>query len=194
MAQARNGSTFSVLNVLPLLVFPLIVYNLLVFTGALGVRTAVPDTTICVTKGNGQSTQASVAVDAQKVESIVPNKECVTTVDQGLDSAVFTIGMFSGDRWHVSFGDVFLALSLLLLFIEVVKATRTDSTSIINHGLSMLVAVTCIIQFVVAEGFSNSVFFLLTLMTLLDVVAGFTVTIVAAKRDFGSSGGIAGTQ
>jgi hypothetical protein len=82
----------------------------------------------------------------------------------------------------------------LLLFIEIVKSTRTDSTSIINHGLSMLVAMTCIIQFVINQGFSNSVFFLLTLMTLLDVVAGFTVTIVAAKRDFGSSPGIAGTN
>jgi hypothetical protein len=44
------------------------------------------------------------------------------------------------------------------------------------------------------KGFSNSVFFLLTLMTILDVVAGFTITIVAAKRDFGASGGIAGTH
>lgn len=181
MAQSNSGAGVSFLNVMPLLVFPLIVYNILVFTGAFGSRTAVPEgKSICLTTGNGNAYQ--------------PESGCVTTVDQGLDSAVFTIGMFSGDVWHVSFGDVFLALSLVLLFIEIVKATRTDSTSIINHGLSMLVAVTCIIQFVVAEGFSNSVFFLLTLMTLLDVVAGFTVTIVAAKRDFGSSGGIAGTQ
>jgi hypothetical protein len=194
MAQARNGSAFSVLNVLPLLMFPLIVYNLLVYTGAMGVRAPVPESSICVTKANGQSAEASLSKDAAGAETIVANKDCVTTVDQGLDSAVFSISMFSGDRWHVSFGDVFLALCLLLLFIEVVKATRTDSTSIINHGLSMLVAVICIIQFIVAEGFSNSVFFLLTMMTLLDVVAGFTVTIVAAKRDFGSSGGIAGTQ
>jgi hypothetical protein len=182
MAQARSGSaTFGLLNVLPLLVFPLIIYNVLVFSGMLGQRSAIPEgKSACLSLADGRSYQ--------------PDSGCLTTVDQGLDSAVFTIGMFSGDVWHVSFGDVFLALSLLLLFIEIVKATRTDSTSIINHGLSMIVAVTCIIQFVVAEGFSNSVFFLLTLMTLLDVVAGFTVTIVAAKRDFGSSGGIAGTQ
>lgn len=181
MAQSRSAAGFSFLNVMPLLVFPLLVYNILVFTGALGHRTAVPEgKSICLTQPNGQAYQSESG--------------CLTTVDQGLDSAVFSIGMFSGDTWHVSFGDVFLALSLVLLFIEIVKATRTDSTSIVNHGLSMLVAVVCIIQFIVTEGFSNSVFFLLTLMTLLDVVAGFTVTIVAAKRDFGSSGGIAGTQ
>lgn len=107
---------------------------------------------------------------------------------------IFSVGMFSGDAWGVSFSDVFTSLSLLLLFVEIVKSTRTDAMSIINHGLSMLLSVVCIIQFITMQGFSNSVFFMLTLMTVLDVVAGFTITIVAAKRDFGSSVGIAGTN
>jgi hypothetical protein len=192
-AQQRNSGTLSLLNVLPLLVFPLIVYNILVFTSILGQRSAVEPSATCLTRIDGRSAGAVMTQEAGK-DQVALKSDCLMTVDQRLDASVFSIGMFSGDTWHVSFGDVFLALSLLLLFIEIVKATRTDSTSIINHGLSMLVAMTCIIQFVVAEGFSNSVFFLLTLMTLLDVVAGFTVTIVAAKRDFGSSGGIAGTQ
>jgi len=107
---------------------------------------------------------------------------------------LFEVGMFSGDIWRVSFGDVFLGLSLLLLFVEIVKATRTDAMSIINHGLSMLLSLTCIIQFIAVSGFSNSVFFFLTLMTVIDVIAGFTVTIIAAKRDFGAPVGIAGTN
>jgi hypothetical protein len=147
------SKSFTVLNVVPLLVFPLALYNLVVLTGI-----------------------ASAPVGAW------------------MNLPIFTVGMFSGDAWGVSFADVFMGLSLLLLFVEVVKATRTDAMSIINHGLSMLLCVVCIIQFVTMQGFSNSVFFLLTLMTILDVVAGFTITIVAAKRDFGSSGGIAGTN
>ena len=107
---------------------------------------------------------------------------------------IFSVNMFSGDSWGVSFADVFMGLSLLLLFVEIVKATRTDAMSIINHGLSMLLCVVCIIEFIALKGFSNSVFFLLTMMTVLDVVAGFTITIVAATRDFGASGGIAGTH
>ena len=107
---------------------------------------------------------------------------------------LFTITMFSGDRWAVSFSDVFLGLSLMLLFVEMTKATRTDSLAIINHGLSMLVAVICIIEFIAVRGFSNSTFFMLLLMTIFDVVAGFTITIVSAKRDFGSSAGIVGTN
>ena len=111
-----------------------------------------------------------------------------------MNDPIFSISMFSGDVWGVSFADIFMGLSLLLLFVEVVKATRTDAMSIINHGLSMLLSVVCVIQFLTVQGFSNSVFFMLTLMTVLDVVAGFTVTIVAAKRDFGGSPGIVGTH
>ncbi|MFN8948294.1 MAG: hypothetical protein ACK6DM_08150 [Alphaproteobacteria bacterium] len=107
---------------------------------------------------------------------------------------IFSVNMFSGDAWGVSFADVFMGLSLLLLFVEIVKATRTDAMSIVNHGLSMLLCLLCIVQFIALQGFSNSVFFLLTMMSVLDVVAGFTITIVAAKRDFGASGGIAGTH
>lgn len=115
-------------------------------------------------------------------------------VDAWMHGAIFTVSMFSGDAWGVSFADVFMGLSLLLLFVEIVKSTRTDAMSIINHGLSMLLAVVCIIQFITTQGFSNSVFFMLTMMTILDVIAGFTVTIVAAKRDFGAPVGIAGTN
>jgi hypothetical protein len=116
------------------------------------------------------------------------------TIDAWMTSPIFTISMFSGDKWDVSFSDVFLGLSLMLLFVEMTKATRTDSLAIINHGLSMLVAVICIVEFVAVRGFSNSTFFMLLLMTIFDVVAGFTITIVAAKRDFGSSTGIVGTN
>lgn len=106
----------------------------------------------------------------------------------------FSIHLISGDNWPVTYGDIFVGLSLLMLFVEIVKSTRTDAGSIINHGLSMAVALICVLQFVTMKGFGTSAFFFLTLMQILDVIAGFTVTIVAAKRDFGAAGGIAGTQ
>lgn len=91
--------------------------------------------------------------------------------------------MFSGDEWTFTLGDVLIVLSLVLLFIEVVKATSTGAASIINHGLSMAVFVVALIEFLVVPGFANSVFFFITVMTLLDVLAGFTITTVAARRD-----------
>ena len=101
-------------------------------------------------------------------------------------SPIFTVHSFSGDAWNVSAGDIFLLISLLLLFI--------DALSLINHGLAALVFVVFLIEFLTLHGFTNSIFGLLMIMQLVDVVAGYTVTAVAAKRDFGSPGGIIGTR
>lgn len=103
-----------------------------------------------------------------------------------------TIRMFSGDPWKFSFGDLLILISLLLLFVEVVKATRTTAREIINHGLSMLVFVIALIEFITLKGFATSPFFFILVMTLFDVVAGYTISIVAAEHDLGL--GRAGTD
>ncbi len=111
-----------------------------------------------------------------------------------LAQPLFTVHMFSGDAWNVSSGDALLGTAVFLLFIEIVKSTRTDSVSLINHGLGTLLFIFFLIEFLTMRGFSNSVFGLLTALQLVDVVAGYTVTAVAAKRDIGSTGGILGTN
>ena len=100
--------------------------------------------------------------------------------------------MFSGDPWKISFSDFLLLFGLVLLFIEVVKATRTTSNELINHGLSMLVFVVALIEFITLKGFATSTFFFLVLFTLFDVIAGYTISIVAAEHDLGL--GRAGTD
>ncbi|HEX2592122.1 MAG TPA: hypothetical protein VHL34_11540, partial [Rhizomicrobium sp.] len=91
------------------------------------------------------------------------------------------IKMFSGDTWLFSGGDVLVLGSLLLLFVEVVKATRTTSREIVNHGLSMLVFVVALIEFITLKGFATTPFFFILMMTLFDVIAGYTISIVAAE-------------
>jgi len=100
-------------------------------------------------------------------------------------STFFETDMFSGAHWAVSFGDIFVFVSLLVLFVEIVKSVSTGATEILNHGLSMMVALVCTILFVTGAAFTNSTFFLLTTMAFIDVIAGFIITIVAARRDFG---------
>jgi hypothetical protein len=104
------------------------------------------------------------------------------------------IPLFSGEAWTLRFGDLFLVVTLVLLFIEIVKSTSTGAASVINHALSMLVFIIFLIEFVTVKGFGNSVFFLMTVMAVLDVIAGFTISIVAAKRDLGVAPGVIGTN
>jgi hypothetical protein len=95
----------------------------------------------------------------------------------------FPVTALSGDVWKISLGDGLLALALLLLFIETIKAARTSHREIINHALSLLTFIGALTEFIVLKGFGTSVFFLITAMCLFDVVAGYTIAIIAAKRD-----------
>ena len=95
-----------------------------------------------------------------------------------------TVPMSSGDAWKISAGDGLVTLALALLFIEVVKATRASQREIINHALSLLTFIGAVVEFLVLKGFATSTFFLITAMCLFDVVAGYTISIIAAKRDF----------
>ena len=85
--------------------------------------------------------------------------------------------------WAVSLGDLLLAASLVVLFVELLKSTTSRKIAIINHSLSMILFIVCLVEFLLAPAFGTSVFFLLTVMVLLDVLAGFIVTIVSARRD-----------
>ena len=110
----------------------------------------------------------------------------------GTLSSAVTIHMFSGDDWRYSVGDLLVTLSLVLLFIEIVKSTRTSSNQIVNHGLSMLTFVVALVEFITLHGFATSTFFLIIVMCLVDVVGGYTISIIAAEHDLGI--GRAGTD
>ena len=104
------------------------------------------------------------------------------------------VRMFSGQVWQFSVGDLVVVISLGLLFVEVVKATRTTAIEVINHALSMLVFIVALVEFITLPAFATSPFFFLVMMALFDIVGGFTISIVAAKRDLGVAGGIIGTN
>jgi hypothetical protein len=108
--------------------------------------------------------------------------------DARLGGPLFNVAMASGARWPISLGDLLIAVSLLVLFVELLKSTTSRRTVIVNHALSMVLFIVCLVQFLLLPAFGTSTFFLILLMVLLDVLAGFIVTIVASRRDFDMSG------
>lgn len=105
-----------------------------------------------------------------------------------IEATVISLPMLSGVRLELSWADLLVALAVAFLFVEVVKATSTASAGIINHMLSMLLFIVCLMEFVVLESFATAPFFIITLIVLLDALAGMVVTIVSARRDFGVEG------
>ncbi|HEV7275629.1 MAG TPA: hypothetical protein VGN80_05030 [Devosiaceae bacterium] len=101
----------------------------------------------------------------------------------GWSAELFTVPMVSGIAWSLTSGDLLLVLGLACLFFEVVKATQTGRSSVVEHMLSTLVFVIFLVEFLLIGGAGSSVFFLLMIMSIFDVVAGFTVSITSAGRD-----------
>jgi hypothetical protein len=102
---------------------------------------------------------------------------------QGLLDQSFALKMFSGDVWRITMSDLFVLGSLLLLFIEIVRAARASTREVLNHAFAMLTFCIALVEFIVLKGFSTSAFFLITAMCMFDVVAGYTISIVSARRD-----------
>lgn len=96
---------------------------------------------------------------------------------------LFNLPMLSGARWTFSWSDLLILLTMLLLFAELIKSTYTAASSLIDHGLSMLVFIACIVEFLVVPQAATSVFFFIMTATLVDVVAGFMIGIRTARRD-----------
>ncbi len=99
------------------------------------------------------------------------------------------ITMMSGGVWIFTWGDLLLLIGMVVLFIEIVKATYTGTASMIDHGLSMVVFIAFLVEFLLVSQASSSVFFLLMMAALIDVIAGFTIGIRVAKRDIGFGAG-----
>ncbi|MCL4765377.1 MAG: hypothetical protein KJZ80_04000 [Hyphomicrobiaceae bacterium] len=102
-----------------------------------------------------------------------------------LATQLFEIPMLHAEaRWAFTWGDFLILLVLMLLFVELLKATYTSTASLLDHGLSMIVFVVCLIEFLLVRQAASSVFFFITMAALIDVVAGYTIGIRVARRDF----------
>jgi hypothetical protein len=100
------------------------------------------------------------------------------------DTELVTVPMMSGGQWKIVFSDVLLAITLIMLFFETIKATRSSSRSVIDHMLSTMVFVGALIEFLLVPQAATSTFALIVLIALIDVVGGYTVSIRTARRDF----------
>lgn len=147
---------------IPLIGIVVLIYNILAFGGHLfGVGVAPPP---------GQAA-ALAANEAQNI----------------FDHVIFSVKMVSGEHWRVTLSDLILTFGLITLFQEVIRATNISKVAIVNHALSMGVFVIALVEFLIVPGFATSTFFLILMMCLIDVIAGFSISIISARRDIGVS-------
>lgn len=94
------------------------------------------------------------------------------------------IPLISGRPWEVTLADVMILIALALLFIETLRSAAPARTSTItNHIISTILLIVYIIEFIAVPSAASSLFFVLTMIALFDVIAGFTISIRSASRD-----------
>jgi hypothetical protein len=102
-------------------------------------------------------------------------------VNAWLDGSAFQLTMFSDAVWSMTQADVILAAGMGLLFIEILKSIGSPMLSLVNHGIAVMTLLVYVVEFISFPAFTVSVFFLLGLMQLIDVIAGYTITIVSSR-------------
>lgn len=100
-----------------------------------------------------------------------------------LNKVVYDIDLPSGAHLAITVSGVYVLLGVVFLYIEILKSTRSSVFAIVDHGLSMIVFVAFLVEFIVVENVGNSTFLILTLLAFVDVIAGFTISINTARRD-----------
>jgi hypothetical protein len=96
---------------------------------------------------------------------------------------VTSVSMISGGDWTMSAGDMLIALSVLLLFGEMMKSTRIGTRSVLDHALSLVLFLGMLVEFLLVSRAATGTFFVLLVISFVDVLGGFTVTLRSAQRD-----------
>ena len=89
----------------------------------------------------------------------------------------------------VTTGDLIVAIGMLLLYVEVVKAARPGGKSIMDHVLSFILFLAMAAELLLLPRAASSTLLLLTVLSFVDVLAGISIrpareeTLVLENRD-----------
>jgi hypothetical protein len=104
-------------------------------------------------------------------------------VNFGHAEGLFSMPLLSDATFSPTAGDLVVIIGVITLYVEIFKSTRTSSAGVIEHVLSMFTFIVYLVLFLAWGKAGTSTFLILGLMSLLDVVAGFTISIATARRD-----------
>lgn len=96
----------------------------------------------------------------------------------------------SGATLNITWNILFILIGICILYVEILKATRATYQALLDHLLSLVVFVIFLIELIVLREMGSATFLILTFLSLIDVIAGFTVSLSTARRDIAIDGSI----
>lgn len=83
--------------------------------------------------------------------------------------------------WTLTLGDILIAISVFILFLEVTKLIQAARRGVIDHLLSLLLFVAILVEFLFVEKAATPTFFLLLVTCFVDLIGGFAFSLKAAR-------------
>ena len=103
---------------------------------------------------------------------------------------ITSVHMMSGGDWTMSAGDMLVALGVVVLFGEVMKSTRIGIRTVVDHALSLTLFLGMLVEFLLVKQAATATFFLLLVISFIDVLGGFAVTLRSAQRNLTVEGSL----
>ena len=103
-------------------------------------------------------------------------------VTEAMASQAFAMPLASQALWVVTWGHIIVMLSVITLFLEILKSTTPSSAQMIDNGLSVAVFIVTFILWLLVRPFGTAEFFIIVLMCLLDFLAGSVIMTRVSQR------------
>ncbi len=102
----------------------------------------------------------------------------------------FSVTLPSTGKWSFTLEHLFIVVALFFLFFEIVKSTSIGGAAIAEMAISTLVFIIFLVSFLIVKDASTSLFFILMVISLIDVLGGYIIGIKVARRDLAIGGGL----
>jgi hypothetical protein len=86
-----------------------------------------------------------------------------------------TIPLVFDHSMPVTIGDFIVAVGILLLYVEVLKAVRPGGKGIIDHVLALILFIAMACELVLVPRAASPTLFLLVVLGFVDVIAGLSI-------------------
>ncbi|MEO1103825.1 MAG: hypothetical protein AAFW98_08885 [Pseudomonadota bacterium] len=94
------------------------------------------------------------------------------------DRAALLLTMVSGTVWSLTFGDLLVAVALVLVLISLIAVAAAGAVSVFASMIKMLVLCAYVVGFLAVGFAATSTFFVLTLIALVDTIATVAISML----------------
>ncbi|KAF0184469.1 MAG: hypothetical protein IV086_00890 [Hyphomonadaceae bacterium] len=103
-------------------------------------------------------------------------------VAQAMASVAFNVPLASSGVMVVTWGHLILLVSVVTLFVEILKSTTPSGAQMIDNGLAVAVFIVSFILFLLVRPFGTTEFFIIMTMSLLDFLTGSVIMTRVSQR------------